>query len=434
MQRIRSSYAVPVLAAVASVLAGAVSVSAQEPVEASPGEVLMEAPEPADGAATANPEAAAQNLDAYTIQPGDTLWDICARLLGDPFYWPKLWSLNQYISNPHWIYPGNLLVFREGSETAPPQFEVTKPDPEIAEVVPTPAPIAVADPVAEPVAMTEVMPVEPQPVAVPVQPVTAETLQEGFQIPPEEAPVQVAAVVDPYAIKALPTVTSSSEIILRQEGFIAEAQIPPLGFVYKSEEERDNLAENDEVYLKLTDPSQAQVGKRFTVYRTLRRVKHPNTKGYMGFLVKILAELEVVNVNGDIANAKVKTSYDYINRGDPITDYVSVLKRVTLQPNTAALEGVIVDTMIEGLTILGDGDVIYIDKGTADGLAIGNTVDVVRSGDGLYLVGDDRDRLLPQEVVGRLVIVGARERTATAVIVDSYDALSVGDKIRVAPN
>jgi len=426
MQRIRSSYAVPVIAAVAALFAGAV-VSAQEPVEASPGEVLMEAPAPADGGGGANPQAAAENLDAYTIQPGDTLWDICARLLGDPFYWPKLWSLNQYISNPHWIYPGNLLVFREGSETAPPQFEVTKPDPGMVEAVPTPA-------VAETVAMTEVQPVEPQPVAVPVQPVTAETLQEGFQIPPEEAPVRQVAYVDPYAIKPLAPLVDSNEIVLRQEGFIAEAQIPPLGHVYKSEEERDNLAEGDEVYLKLNDPSQAQVGKRFTVYRTLRRVKHPLTKGYMGFLVKILAEMEVVSVNGDIANAKVKTSYDYINRGDPITDYVSVLKRVTLQPNTAALEGVIVDTMVEGLTIMGDGDVIYLDKGTADGLAIGNTVDVVRSGDGLFLVGQDGDRQLPQEVVGRLVIVGARERTATAVIVDAIDALAIGDKIRVAPN
>ena len=33
--------------------------------------------------------------DEYAIQGGDTLWDICARILGDPFQWPKLWSFNQ---------------------------------------------------------------------------------------------------------------------------------------------------------------------------------------------------------------------------------------------------------------------------------------------------------------------------------------------------
>lgn len=386
-----------------------------------PGEVLFEA-QPSPDQPTG--DAAAENLDAYTIQSGDTLWDICARLLGDPFYWPKLWSLNQYITNPHWIYPGNLLVFREGTETAPPQFEVTKP--EAVALEPTPAMV-------EPVAMTEPVPIEPAPV--PVAPVTAETLQEGFQIPTEaEPPVAAVAVADPFALTPIEEVARSYQINLRQEGFISEGQISPLGFVYKSEEEKNNLAETDEVYIRLSDPSQAQVGKKFTVFRTLRRVKHPQTRGYMGFLVKILAELQIQSVSGEIANAKVLTSYDYINRGDPITDYVDILKRVDLVPNSANLEGVIVESMVEGLSIMGNGDVIYIDKGTADGLSIGNTVDVVRSGDGLIDRGEDRDKMLPTEVVGRLVIVGAQERTATAVIVDSYDALVVGDKVRVAPN
>ena len=43
----------------------------------------------------------------YTIKKGDTLWDISAKFLKDPFLWPKLWERNPYITNPHWIYPGN---------------------------------------------------------------------------------------------------------------------------------------------------------------------------------------------------------------------------------------------------------------------------------------------------------------------------------------
>src|SRR5439155_9542714 len=88
------------------------------------------------------------------------------------------------------------------------------------------------------------------------------------------------------------------EINLRQEGFIAESQIPPLGYIYKSESERDHLVEQDEVYLRLQNASSAQVGAKFTVYRTLHRVKHPNTGRYVGFLVKILAQLEIISVNG----------------------------------------------------------------------------------------------------------------------------------------
>src|SRR5512136_1584185 len=43
----------------------------------------------------------------YTIKKGDTLWDISSKFLNDPFLWPKLWERNPYITNPHWIYPGN---------------------------------------------------------------------------------------------------------------------------------------------------------------------------------------------------------------------------------------------------------------------------------------------------------------------------------------
>ena len=44
--------------------------------------------------------------EIYTIKQGDTLWDISSKFLKDPFLWPKLWQRNPYITNPHWIYPG----------------------------------------------------------------------------------------------------------------------------------------------------------------------------------------------------------------------------------------------------------------------------------------------------------------------------------------
>ncbi|MCB1197813.1 MAG: LysM peptidoglycan-binding domain-containing protein, partial [Deltaproteobacteria bacterium] len=66
----------------------------------------------------------------YVIQPGDTLWDICSLLLDDPYYWPKLWSLNQYIKNPHLIFPGDQLVFTSGTESAFPNLEIIQEDEE----------------------------------------------------------------------------------------------------------------------------------------------------------------------------------------------------------------------------------------------------------------------------------------------------------------
>lgn len=44
---------------------------------------------------------------AYIVKEGDTLWDISADKLQDPFAWPKIWSQNPQIEDPHLIYPGD---------------------------------------------------------------------------------------------------------------------------------------------------------------------------------------------------------------------------------------------------------------------------------------------------------------------------------------
>ena len=62
----------------------------------------------------------------YTVRTGDTLWDISGKYLRQPWRWPALWGMNrQQVSNPHLIYPGQILylVQRDGraylSTTAP---------------------------------------------------------------------------------------------------------------------------------------------------------------------------------------------------------------------------------------------------------------------------------------------------------------------------
>jgi len=87
--------------------------------------------------------------DVYVIEKGDTLWDLSQKFLNNPWYWPKIWSLNAYIENPHWIYPGNKLkiIPGQGGPQAPAQVEPEptndeRPQSEIANQVDTTPPEA----------------------------------------------------------------------------------------------------------------------------------------------------------------------------------------------------------------------------------------------------------------------------------------------------
>jgi LysM domain len=86
--------------------------------------------------------------DQYVVQRGDTLWDISAKFLQEPWRWPQIWRLNKdQIRNPHLIYPGNIVRLDRGGLT----LSIDRPQPRIreeavtAEAVPT-IPLKVIEP------------------------------------------------------------------------------------------------------------------------------------------------------------------------------------------------------------------------------------------------------------------------------------------------
>ena len=69
-----------------------------------------------DGKATAPLALTEDPPSRYVVVKGDTLWDISARFLRDPWRWPDIWHVNPQIKNPHLIYPGDRveLTFKDG--------------------------------------------------------------------------------------------------------------------------------------------------------------------------------------------------------------------------------------------------------------------------------------------------------------------------------
>src|SRR5215470_15228041 len=74
-------------------------------------EIAQAEPAPAQTAQLIRPDAPMN----YTVKRGDTLWDISAVFLKDPWFWPEIWQINPQVENPHLIYPGDVLSLAVGA-------------------------------------------------------------------------------------------------------------------------------------------------------------------------------------------------------------------------------------------------------------------------------------------------------------------------------
>ena len=56
----------------------------------------------------------------YTVQKGDTLWDLSRSFADSPWVWPELWTENStVIANPHLIYPGQKIRLTRKAGASP---------------------------------------------------------------------------------------------------------------------------------------------------------------------------------------------------------------------------------------------------------------------------------------------------------------------------
>lgn len=61
-----------------------------------------------------SPGYAREGVDVHFVTSGETLYHLAGRYLGDQRRWPELWGLNPHITNPHFLYPGDVVFLRPG--------------------------------------------------------------------------------------------------------------------------------------------------------------------------------------------------------------------------------------------------------------------------------------------------------------------------------
>src|SRR6185369_9761101 len=148
----------------------------------------------------------------HVVRRGDTLWGLSQNYFRNPWYWPKLWALNPAITNPHWIYPGDVLRLRlpgggAGAPALPPSLAAPSSSP-----------------------------------AGPAMKITKDGLVDNG-------------------------------IHLRQTGFVEPGELRSSGSISASKEEKLMLSTLDEAYVEYEEGNKPKPGERYTIYKVEREVK-----------------------------------------------------------------------------------------------------------------------------------------------------------------
>ena len=76
---------------------------------------------------TSIPDDKAGETSYHIVKDGDTLWDISKNYKGDPWLWQSIWKLNDFIENPHLIYPDQKILLTVKKERTPLKLEPSGP-------------------------------------------------------------------------------------------------------------------------------------------------------------------------------------------------------------------------------------------------------------------------------------------------------------------
>ncbi len=318
----------------------------------------------------------------YTIQRGDTLWDLSDKFFDSPWYWPELWHENEQIPNPHWIYPGERirLFQKQGLDT----FSLQIPEP--------------------------------------VNTAQESSVETALVQEAETPPVPEKEIVY-YAYPPIDSV-----------GFIRKETVSPMGFIFKVKDDKVLVHEGDTVYINYADKDNLPImqGGRYTIYRKMDPTNDRKRNRQLGGQYYILGVVEVTRLETDFVIAKVVKSFRSIAIDDFILPYERRSYKIPITESVPNLIGKLIISE-EHATIIGDLTLAFIDKGKVDNVKQGQVYNIFYQEKEDLKVNGKKSVILTPVDYGRLIVLHTEQETATVLITQTDMSAHPGALIRTPP-
>ncbi len=329
--------------------------------------------------------------ETHTVREGDTLWDLAGRYFGDPLLWPEIYRQNtMVVEDPHWIYPGEVL--RLSGTAAVSAIPDVGPSGQVVDAVDMADVQARGD--AERGALESGL------------------FQRRSRLNPDQASLAAYQTRPPKSL-------SASEFY--SSGFLTEGRSLPfgklIGPVTPKEIGATRMPESAQIFSKiLVDPPSGgayQIGDSLLIVSLARDV------GGYGRVAVPTGMARVTTIDGERNIAEVVGVYGDIRAGqrillvEPFPD-PGVVRPVAVEDGIRARFLASRDNQI----MKGPLDVIFLDQGRQDGVALGDIYELHATPANRGGVESNVDEEL---ATVRVVHVGDRSATARVVSVKAPD-------------
>lgn len=211
-------------------------------------------------------------------------------------------------------------------------------------------------------------------------------------------------------------------------GYIQAFPEAVAGVVMGDRQEKRFFSQGDILRLRLAPTVDAKVGDRFTIYRPTTHMYHPVTRDYMGRMVVILGILEIHREPAaGLTEARIVRSFEAMAPGDLLKPYETPPLLPAQQVTSGPLTGIILDFK-DPRQVTSQGEIVYLDRGETDGVALGDRFTVTRRGRQMSAA-----TRIPDQTIAEIKIVGLQARTATGYVVKNANALHRGDLVNRLP-